>query len=122
MRLAIVDDDRATRFLMEQMLQRLGHATTCFEAPAAALQAVQAAPGAFDALVTDHGMPGTSGIDLARAVREASPGLRVILVSGYVTDELRAGAAAAGVLQVLPKRLSVKELCEQIHALIAAPG
>jgi DNA-binding response OmpR family regulator len=122
MHLAIVEDDRWLRFLMEQMLQRRGYRTTAFAAPEAAEHAVRASPGAFDAVVTDHGMPGASGIELARALREVRADLRVILVSGYVTDEIRAAAAAAGVWQVLPKPLSAKELCDVIHGLLSGPG
>lgn len=122
MHLAIVEDDQSLRFLMEQMLQRRGYRITSFDAPAAAQAAVRADPSAFDAVVTDHGMPDASGIELARALHGIRADLRVILVSGYVTDEIRARAAAAGVWQVLSKPLSANELCDVIHGLLSAPG
>jgi DNA-binding response OmpR family regulator len=115
---AIVDDDRATRFLMEQGLQRHGWRTTAFASPQEAEQAVRAAPRAFDAVVTDHAMPGATGIDLAQALRAIRADLAVILVSGHVNDELRALAADAGIAQVLQKRLSVRELCDAIHGML----
>jgi DNA-binding response OmpR family regulator len=119
---AIVEDDRATRFLMEQGLQRHGWRTTSFASPQEAERALRAAPAAFDAIVTDHAMPGATGIDLARALRAIRADLEVILVSGHVSDELRALAAEAGVARVLQKRLSVRELCDAIHALLDAPS
>ena len=119
MHVAIVEDDRATRFLMEQGLQRHGWRTTSFASPREAERALRAAPAAFDAIVTDHAMPGATGIDLARALRAIRADLEVILVSGHVSDELRALAAEAGVTRVLQKRLSVRELCDAIHGLLA---
>jgi DNA-binding response OmpR family regulator len=121
MHLAIVEDDRATRFLMEQGMQRHGCRTTSFASPREAEQAVRAAPDAFDAVVTDHAMPGATGIDLALALRAIRADLPVILVSGHVNDELRALAAAAGIAQVMHKRLSVRELCDAIYGLLGAP-
>ena len=118
MHLAIVEDDRATRFLMEQGLQRHGWRTTSFASPQEAERALRAAPAAFDAIVTDHAMPGATGIDLARALRAIRADLEVILVSGHVSDELRALAAEAGVMRVLQKRLSVRELCDAIHVML----
>jgi DNA-binding NtrC family response regulator len=115
---AIVEDDRATRFLMEQGLQRHGWRTTSFASPQEAERALRAAPAAFDAIVTDHAMPGATGVDLARALRAIRADLEVILVSGHVSDELRSLAAKAGVARVLQKRLSVRELCDAIHDML----
>ena len=41
----------------------------------------------FDLLVTDHLMPGVSGTELARAVRNMRPNVPVLLVSGYGEQE-----------------------------------
>jgi DNA-binding NtrC family response regulator len=122
MHLALVEDDPSLRYLMEQMLRRRGYRISCFDAPAAAEAAVRADPAGFDVVVTDHGMPSATGIDLARALQGIRADLRVILVSGYVTGELRARALSAGVWRVLPKPLSANELCDVIHALLSAPG
>lgn len=40
-----------------------------------------------DLIVTDHLMPGISGTDLARRVRNARPGTPILLVSGYAEHE-----------------------------------
>src|SRR5512134_2293643 len=103
---------------MEQGMQRHGCRTTSFASPQEAERAVRAAPQAFDAVVTDHAMPGATGIDLARTLREIRADLPVILVSGHVNEELRALAAATGIVRVMQKSLSVRELCDAIHALL----
>jgi DNA-binding NarL/FixJ family response regulator len=54
-------------------------------------------------VVTDFNMPTISGLDVALALSGVRPGLPVVITSGYVTDELRASAAACGVRAVLHK-------------------
>ncbi|WP_407525647.1 response regulator [Methylobacterium oryzisoli] len=78
----VVDDDALVRTGTAAMLEDLGHAT--LEAPSAgeALLLLRANP-AVDAVVTDHAMPGMTGLDLARRLREAHPALPVILATGY---------------------------------------
>ena len=40
-----------------------------------------------DILISDHLMPGMTGVDLARAVSHKRPGLPVLLISGYAEAE-----------------------------------
>jgi len=40
-----------------------------------------------DLLVTDHLMPGMSGVELARILKERVPGLRCLVISGYAEGE-----------------------------------
>ncbi len=37
----------------------------------------------FDVVITDVGLPGINGVDLARALVDAAPGRRLVLCSGY---------------------------------------
>lgn len=70
-----------------------------------------------DLLVTDHLMPGMSGVDLARAARAARPGLPVLVVSGYAEVE-----ALAPDLPRLAKPFRPAELTERVDALMRAEG
>jgi CheY-like chemotaxis protein len=64
------------------MLQELGYsvveANSAIEA-----QALLESGEAIDFIVTDHLMPGMTGAELARTVRQSRPELRILLVSGY---------------------------------------
>jgi hypothetical protein len=42
----------------------------------------------------------------------------VVITSGYITEELHAGARAAGVRQVVYKPNTVEELCRSIQRLL----
>jgi CheY-like chemotaxis protein len=81
-----------------------------FERQDEALEALRDDPGGFDVVVTDFNMPGMSGLEVVRAVRAIAPDMPVAMASGYITDELRDAAAAAGVREVIFKPHFMTEL------------
>ena len=86
--LLYVDDDEMIAFLMERLLQRRGCRVTVFTHAAQALAAVLDHAEPFDLVITDCNMPGMSGLDFARAVRELNPDSTVAITSGYISEEL----------------------------------
>jgi PAS domain S-box-containing protein len=75
----IVDDEQPIRKLLQRYLEAAGHACRTAENAAAAKAALQR--HSFDLVLSDITMPGKSGIDLLRHVREHHPDLPVIMVS-----------------------------------------
>jgi CheY-like chemotaxis protein len=114
-----VDDDQALVFLIARVLKRKGFAVTTFTDPHEAQAAIKANPKAFDILVTDYNMPGYSGIDLLRQVKQIRPDLPVALASGYVTPELEQSAIREGASALIYKPNDVSEFCETVQRLIA---
>jgi len=112
-----LDDDESIVFLMTRLLERQGYRVSGYTDPQEALTAVRAEPNRFDLAVTDYNMPGMSGLDVACALREIRADLPVAIASGYITEELRAQAPAAGVIELLYKPDTVDELCEVIARL-----
>jgi len=109
-----VDDEEAIIFLMTRLLQRRGYRVSGYTDPRAAVAAARADPAGFDLVVTDYNMPGMSGLEVASALREIRADLPVVLASGYITEELRQKAPAAGVRELIYKPNSVEELCEAV--------
>jgi len=111
----VVEDDADVRLVMRQQLVDLG--LSVIEA-ASGDEAMELA-GQIDDLrlvVTDIVMPGVSGLALARHLRATRPEVRVVLVSGFSTEELDKGEG----LVILGKPWEKRELAEAIH-LSAAP-
>ena len=82
----LVDDEDLVRASTADMLVDLGYRVVDANSGEAALALV--ADGVRpDFLLTDHLMPGMTGIDLARVLRERLPGLHVLLISGYAEAE-----------------------------------
>jgi CheY-like chemotaxis protein len=112
-----VDDDEAIVFLMTRLLERQGYRVSGYTDPVEALAAVRAEPQAFQLAVTDYNMPGMSGLEVTQALKEIRADLPVALASGYITEELRAQAPAAGVSELVYKPNTVDELCAAVARL-----
>jgi signal transduction histidine kinase/FixJ family two-component response regulator len=78
----IVDDDALVAMSTIEMLEDLGHTVTAAHSAKSALELLESGQG-VDVLVTDHAMPGMTGIELAGIVQEKHPGLPILLVTGY---------------------------------------
>jgi PAS domain S-box-containing protein len=109
-----VDDEEAIIFLMKRLLERQGYRVSCYTDPKAALAAARTSPDEFDLVVTDYNMPGMSGLQVAEALKEIRADLPVVLASGYITEELRQKAPAAGVRELIYKPNTVDELCAAV--------
>ena len=121
-RILYVDDDTSILFLVRRMLERRGFVVLCHSDQQAALRALRADPEGFALALTDYNMPGMSGIEVARAMRAIRPGLPIALISGFITDELRASAAELGVHDLIYKPNTVDELAEAIERLVVRPS
>ncbi|MEY4761941.1 MAG: hypothetical protein RLZZ200_1797 [Pseudomonadota bacterium] len=117
-RIVYLDDDDALISLISRSLQRLGYQVTSFTEQEAALRFFQANPSATDIFITDFNMPGLTGLDVARRVREIRADMPVLLVSGYVTDELVGEARKLGVRQVLEKPDGIAALTRAIDTAL----
>lgn len=90
LRVLVVDDDALVAMGTEAMLEDLGHVVEVANSGASALALY--VKGAFDLVVTDHAMPGMTGMQLAQRLRSVRADQPIILASGYaelpVKDEL----------------------------------
>lgn len=89
----VVDDDRLLRRMVVETLRDDGLAAVGAEGADEALALLRARPG-FALLVTDVNMPGVDGLRLLELAREASAGLKLMVVSGR--PHLHAARTPAG--------------------------
>ncbi len=108
------DDERPLVELAEELLAELGYEPVGFDSSERALEAFEADPQRFDAVLTDEMLPGLPGSELARRLPALRPGLPVILVSGNVGAALEQRARDAGVVALLRKPLGLQELAETL--------
>jgi len=73
-----------------------------------------------DALVTDVGLPGLNGRQLADAARERRPGLPVLFITGYAGHALE-GQLAPG-MQLVGKPFALDAVTAKIRAMLQAPA
>ena len=113
-----IDDYEAMVFLVGRLLRKAGYQVSTFTSGEDALAWIRREAGALDLVVTDHNMPGMSGVEVAAELQRLRPGLRTVLISGHVNDALLAEAAAVGVLEVMPKQDSMAALGESIRRML----
>ncbi len=109
-RILLVDDDADALASMRGQLEHLGYRVTALSDPEAALQRYQASPVDFDLLLTDHGMPGMSGEQLAAKVLAANPQFPVLLASGFLEPARKQEMARLGVREFVVKPPALAEL------------
>jgi PAS domain S-box-containing protein len=108
----VVDDHELVRVSTSEMLADLGYRVVQATSGEEAAELVESGM-VPDLLVTDHLMPGMSGIDLARLVLARLPRLPVLMVSGY-TDP----AGIPPGIPCLTKPFRKAQLAEQVALLI----
>ena len=101
------------------MLEELGHKITGASSGAAALEEFDAHK--FDLVVTDYKMPRMNGIELIAKLRELSPELPIVLISGFV-DALGLSEASTGADVVIQKSANeVSHLVRSVNRLLKTP-
>ncbi|MEZ5704611.1 MAG: ATP-binding protein [Burkholderiaceae bacterium] len=113
-----IDDYEAMVFLVGRLLRKRGYQVSTFTSGEDAVAWLKDDAGDVDIVVTDQNMPGMSGIEVAQAVRRMRPGLRTVLISGRVSEELLAQAAEVGVCHVMEKQDSMAELGDAVAGLL----
>lgn len=117
-----VDDDESIALLVQRWLQRHGYQVSTFTDPQDALRALEQPDLDVDLCISDFNMPGLSGLNFARALKALRPQLPVAITSGYISEELRRDAPAAGVDELIYKPDTVEDLCQAIKRLLARSG
>jgi len=113
----VVDDDPLVTESTAAMLEDLGHVVIEALSGARALDMLRLG-AKVDIVVTDHAMPGMTGTELARQVKQLWPSLPVILATGYA--ELPNGEDPG--LPRLSKPYVQAEMAAQIANVIAESG
>jgi len=115
-----VDAQAAGRDLAERVLRRAGYEGLTAASGNEALELVATDGLVVDAVVLDLTMPGLSGEETFRLLRERSPNLPVLLSSGYDENEARAAFGAPNGVDSLRKPYRSAQLVACIERLL--PG
>jgi PAS domain S-box-containing protein len=113
----LVEDDPAVRMLVADVLRDLGYRVEQAGDAREALPKL-AAMDRVDLLITDVGLPGMSGRELADRAREGLPELKVLFVTGYAEGAAhRAGFLAPG-MDMVTKPFAIDLLSAKIRAML----
>ena len=111
----LVEDEDVVRRLVKQVLEQSGYAVVEARDGAQALELGRSRP--IDLLLTDMVMPKLGGVEVAAALRESRPELKVLYMSGYAEGALEPGMLGAGTT-LLEKPFSFATLTEKVRGLL----
>jgi PAS domain S-box-containing protein len=117
MRLLLVDDHADTRGVLSRLLSKSGHEVVTADSAQQALEIL--GKRRFDAMISDIGLPGTSGYELIREAKQRQS-LKGIALSGLGMDEDVRRSVEAGFDHHLTKPINFQEL-ELVLGKIATP-
>jgi signal transduction histidine kinase/ActR/RegA family two-component response regulator len=119
-RVLLVDDEEMVADMLQMGLERLGYQVTTRAGGPQGLAAFVESPDSYDVVVSDQIMRGLTGMRLAREIHALQPSLPVILVTGFRDSVEDDRAGAAGVVEVLEKPLSHRDVAAAIERALAA--
>jgi len=113
----IVDDAFDTREVLRRNLEARGYRTSTADSAEAALRLLQTEP--VQLVITDIRMPGPSGLDLLRHIRDNCSGVRVVVITGYPRYDEAIQAMKIGAEEYLIKPFTDDELFAAVEAAFA---
>lgn len=114
----VVDDHAVVRQGVRQILSEQFRDATIGEAASAQEMMEQLRLHNWDVVVLDVGMPGKSGLDALKEVKQASPKLPVLVLSAYPEDQLARRMLKAGAAGYLNKDSAPNELVRALRKIL----
>lgn len=115
----IVEDDPAVRRLVSEVLGELGYAfVEAGDAPSA--MPLLESETRIDLLISDVGLPGMNGRQLAEVARQLRPGLKVLFITGYAEHAAVRGEFLGSDMQMISKPFAFDHLTAKVREMIEA--
>ena len=114
----VVEDEPVVRSVILEMLQEQGYRTLDAVDGPAGLRILRA-NGRVDLLVTDVGLPGMNGRQLADQARETRPDLKILFITGYAESAAIADGFLQPGMEMITKPFDLDNLSQRIRAMVS---
>lgn len=114
----VVEDDPAVRMLVLDLLKELGYRAFEAEDAKSALPLLES-DLRVDLLVTDVGLPGMNGRQLAEVARQHRPGLKVLFMTGYAQKAAERQGFLEDGMDMVAKPFAIELLASKIRTMIS---
>ena len=118
-RVLVVDDEDVVCRSYERVLTQVGFDVSTAHSGAEALEKVRARD--YDVMLADLRMPGMDGLKVIEKVRETHPGLPVVVITGFPSQDTLQAAARLGVSDYLTKPILPDVLTHAAVEAVTAP-
>ena len=113
----IIEDDASVRALVLEVLEDLGYAGLAASDGASALPIIDGNQR-LDLLITDVGLPGLNGRQIAEMAQQRRPGLKVLFITGYAEHAAARNGFLAEGMEMIAKPFSIDALATRVRAMI----
>ena len=114
-RLLVVDDEILILSMLQQQLRKMGYRVITRADSLSALESFQQEPDRYDAVITDHTMPGMLGAELAEKLGGIRADVPVILMTGLNQPPSFAGSHFAPRRSVIKKPIDFVDLSHRLR-------
>lgn len=114
-KILIVDDEESVRLIMQRGLEHLGYAVDVAEDGQQGVDKFVKNKGVYDLVILDMIMPKMSGEEVFSVLKEKYPELRVLISSGYSSDQRTNSILAGGGLGLIKKPFTIEELAQEVR-------
>ena len=118
----VVDDEEAVLEVTVTALEMSGMATVSASSGREAIELYKSQQGPIDVVLLDMTMPGLSGADTLKILREINPELRAIVLSGYSQKDAQIKMNQLRVDAFIQKPFELSELIREVSALLPPRG
>jgi hypothetical protein len=115
----LVEDEPSVRALVAELLQEAGYRCTPVGAVESALRVLHS-EAAVDLLITDIGLPGMNGRELANRAREWRPQLPILLITGYAGSAIEHKDFLGPGMDILIKPFEIDVLLGKVRDMLDA--
>lgn len=116
----VIEDEDDVRRMVVRLLERGGYTALGAADGESALALCRGIQQPIAAVLLDLTMPHLGGEEVLRALQQLRPGLPVVLMSGYTTDEMRLRSGVGSAAAFVHKPFAAGELLEVLARVIAA--
>ena len=114
----IIDDDRAIRWVLEKALAREQIPFVSFASGTEALAQLDRGDDVPQVVMSDVRMPGQSGLELLKTLKQRHPALPIIIMTAYSDLDSAVAAFQGGAFEYLPKPFDVDQAIDLIRRAI----
>jgi CheY-like chemotaxis protein len=113
----VIEDDPSVRLLVLQVLEELGYRTIETESGRDAAPILQSSRP-IDLMISDVGLPGLNGRQLAEIARETRPSLPILFITGYAEQAADQAAFLEPGMEIITKPFAIDQLAKRIDAIL----
>ena len=113
----VVDDDRMMTRTLKEILELQGWSVDMAHDGRRAVEMALRIP--YDVVLMDVKMPGMDGVSAFKAMKEARPDVKVVLMTAFAAEALLSEAEDEGVLRVLSKPVDIRSLLAYLAGVLS---